>query len=91
MDRKLLFRLLLCIFISVLLLYSYIDKLNDITQLKIKIPKLIQEVQTLQEENIALILQIEKIENPKKLIEKMRQPEFSHLHQPTQVIKIEEE
>lgn len=91
MSHWLLFRLLLCIFISALLLYSYIDKLNDITELKIEIPKLAEEVRLLQEENAALILQVEEHENPKSLIEKMHQPEFSHLQQPSQVIRIEEE
>jgi len=89
-SHRLLIRLLLCIFISAFLLYSYIDKLNDITELKIEIPKLAEEVQVLREENSALSLQIEELENPKSLIQKMRQPEFSHLHQPTHVIKIED-
>lgn len=89
-SRRLLIRLLLCILFSAFLLYSYIDKLNDITELKIEIPKLAEEVQVLREENAALILQIEKIENPQSLMEKMRQPEYSHLREPTHVIKIEE-
>ena len=85
MSHRLLIRLLLCIFISAFLLYSYIDKLNDITELKIEIPKLSEEVQVLREENNTLVLQIEKVENPKSLIEKSRLPEYSHLKQPSRL------
>lgn len=92
MGHRLLIRLLVCIFVAALLLYSYIDKLNGITQLQIEIPKLVAEVKVLQEENNLLSLEIEKIENPKVLLEKIRQPEYSHLKQPssTSVIFIEE-
>lgn len=93
MSHRLLIRLLLCIFVSAFLLYSYIDKLNDITELKIEIPKLSEEVQVLREENAALSLQIAKIENPQSLLEKSRRPEFSHLKQPSpdqvKVLKVE--
>jgi len=74
-----------------LLLYSYIDKQNVITKLQINIPKLAEEVRMLREENAALALQIEQLENPKLLIIKLYQPPFSHLLHPSRVLQVEEE
>jgi len=92
-SHQLLLRLLLCIFVSAFLLYSYIDRQNDITEMKFFIPKLAEEVRALSEENATLLLEVEQIENPKVLLEKMRLPEFSHLKEPLplEVIRIDEE
>lgn len=94
MSYRLLIRLLLCIFTSAFLLYSYIDKLNEIIELKIEIPKLDKEMAALREKNQALILQIEAIESPRFLIEKSRLPEYSGLKQPSrskvQIIEVED-
>ncbi len=89
--HHLLFRLLFCISIFALFFYSYIDKQNVITKLQIEIPKLAGEVRTLQEGNAALALEVEKMENPRCLMIKLREPQFSHLRPPSQVIEVEEE
>ncbi len=93
MSFYLLIRLLCCIFIAAFLVFSYIHKLNRITQFKIEIPKLEKKVQMLLEENRALMLEIEKKENPHQLIKWLQQPQFSHLKQPkpSEVIIMEKE
>lgn len=92
MRRGVLVRLLLCIFFAALLLYSYIDRLNEMTQLKFEIPKLESVVKRLREENDALKLQIECTQQPVSLMKRLREPEFSHLKQPSRldVLVIEE-
>jgi len=81
-TQGLLIRLLICIFVLGGFFYLYIDKQNDLTQLKIQIPKLARVIKEIEEENAQLKYEIERIENPKNLMELMRTPEFSHLKQP---------
>lgn len=75
-------RVLFCIFSAGLTLYFYIDKQNDLTELRLAIPVLAKEVKGIQEENIRLKYEIERFESPIHLIELLRKPEFSHLHYP---------
>jgi len=81
-SKGLLIRLLLCIFILGIFLYTYIDKQNDLTELKMEIPKLTESLHFLEEENAHLSLEIERIESPAKLIKLLRQKEYSHLRYP---------
>ena len=82
MNRVLLFRLLICIFALGGFLYTYIDKQNDLTELKMEIPELAKQLRSLEEENDQLCLEIERLENPSRLIELLREKEYSHLHYP---------
>ncbi|WP_194848104.1 hypothetical protein [Candidatus Neptunochlamydia vexilliferae] len=82
MNQGLLVRLLICIFVLGIALYTYIDKQNDLTSLKMAIPQLVDSVRSLKEENADLSLEIEQLENPSHLIELLRQKEFSHLRYP---------
>lgn len=82
MTQGLLIRLLICIFALGGLLYLYIDKQNDLTELKMQIPKLVRNLRVLEEENAQLKYDIEKLENPERLMGLLRSPEFSHLKQP---------
>ncbi len=91
MRRHLLFRLLFCILLSASVLYVYIDKQNKITELKIEIPKLKEEVRVLREMNASLALQIEELESPKHLIAKMGRSQFSHLRYPSRILIVEED
>lgn len=76
------FRLFFCIAIAGLTLFAYIEKQNDLTELRLAIPALAKEVREIQEENIRLIYEIERFESPILLMEMMRKPEFSHLKHP---------
>ena len=69
MSKELLIRLLICIFSVGLLLYAYIDKQNDVTELKIQIPKLSRELKEIREGNLRLQYVIDRFENPQHLIE----------------------
>lgn len=82
MNRGLLLRLLICILAIGGFLYTYIDKQNDLTELKIKVPELAAKLRTLEEDNAQLSLEIERLENPTRLIALLKEKEYSHLHYP---------
>lgn len=75
-------RVFICIFSVGLTLFAYIEKQNELTELRLAIPNIIKEVKNLQEENIRLTFEVEYFESPIHLMELMRKPEFSHLKYP---------
>lgn len=79
----LLIRLLLCISFAGLALYKYIDKLNELTELRLSIPVLAREVKEIHEKNMELQYTIEHFESPVHLMELARKPEFGHLRYPS--------
>lgn len=76
-------RLLVCISIAGLALYKYIDKLNELTELRLLIPMQAQELKEINEKNLELTYAIDTFESPLHLIELARKPEFGHLKYPT--------
>lgn len=76
-------RLMFCIFVAWWTMYSYIEKQNELTELRLAIPMLSKEVNGLYEENRRLKYEIEQFESPVHLMELARKPEFSHLKYPT--------
>lgn len=76
-------QVILCILIAGFMLYFYIDKLNELTELRLAIPALAKEVKQIQEENIRLRYEIDQFESPIHLMELARKPEFSHLKYPS--------
>lgn len=82
MNRELFTRLVICIFSFGFFLYSYIDKQNGMTQLRIEIPSLVKEIKTIQEENMRLQYEIDQFEHPAHLMQLARHSEFSHLKHP---------
>lgn len=85
-------RLLVCVFIAGLMLYKYIDKLNELTELQLAIPAVSKEVRDIHEKNIELQIEIERFESPIHLIELAKKPELGHLKFPplTEVVLIPE-
>lgn len=84
-ERQQLFfalRFFACIITAGLTLFAYIEKQNEVTELRLAIPAIAKEVKNLQEENIRLTYEIEHFESPIHLMELMRKPEFSHLKYP---------
>lgn len=79
----LLIRLLICISFAGLMLYKYIDKLNDLTELRLSIPILAREVKDIHEQNLELQYTIDCFESPLHLMELARKPEFGHLKYPS--------
>ncbi len=72
-------RIFICILAAGLTLFGYIEKQNELTELRLAIPSLAKEVKSLQEENIRLTYEIEHFESPIHLMELMRKPEFSRV------------
>jgi hypothetical protein len=75
-------RLLFCISFAGLALYKYIDKLNELTELRLSIPILTRELKELREKNLELQYTIEHLESSFQLIELARKPEFGYLKYP---------
>lgn len=86
-------RLLICISFAGLLLYKYIDKVNDLTELRLSIPILAREVKEIHERNLELQYAIDCFESPLHLMELARKPEFGHLKFPTikEILQLPEE
>lgn len=80
--KSLLIRLGLCLSVSGVFLYSYLDKQNELTQLKIRLPEVEREIKLIQEENRRLAYEIDQFENPSHLIEIAHYPEYGHLKHP---------
>ena len=80
--RSLLFRLGLCIAVFGFCLYSYLERQNELTQLKIQLPETEREISLIREENRRLSYEIDRFQSPSHLIELAHRPEFSHLKHP---------
>ena len=75
-------RLLLCILVASTFVYTYIDKQNSLTELRLAIPLLTKEVKRIQDANVQMYYEIEQFESPIHLMELARKPEFGHLKYP---------
>lgn len=75
-------RIFFCIFFSLLLAYLSVYQQNELTQMRMQQPKIIQKIEILEEATSRLHYQIELFENPLHLMELVRQPQYSHLHHP---------
>lgn len=75
-------RIMICILAAGLTLFKFIDKQNELTELRLIIPQLAKEVKGIQEENIRLQYEIDRFESPIHLLELSRKPEFSHMKFP---------
>lgn len=82
MNKNTIFKILICLLTFSVCLYSYIEKQNELTSLKMEVPKIAKEVQTLDEEIRKIQYQVEVFENPAYLMQLVRKPEFSHLKHP---------
>ncbi len=76
------FKIGICIAIVGVCFYLYIEQQNDLTKLKIKLPKLVKEVSQIEEKNKKLQYEIDLFENPNNLLELVRMPEYLHLRHP---------
>jgi hypothetical protein len=66
------------------LLFFMIAQQNEITQLRLSIPKLTAKWVELEAENAELMYQISKFEDPAHLLKLLHQPEYAHLRFPAQ-------
>lgn len=82
MNKNIIYKILICLFAFGLCLYSYIEKQNELTSLKIEIPQIAKDVKNLDEEIKKIQYEVEMFENPAYLMQLIRQPEFGHLKHP---------
>lgn len=82
MNRGIFIRVCLCVLIVGILLYTYLNQQNSITQLQLQIPQLTRELASIREENTRLQFLIDQFESPSHLMELARLPQFSHLKYP---------
>ena len=81
--RKKAFILQILCFVAVgISLIAYLEKQNDLTDLRLYVPRLVLEIKTIQEENAQLKYQIQEFESPDHLIKMAAAAEFSHLKHP---------
>lgn len=73
---------LLLLSLYALLFYRYLAMQNEVTQARLEIPKLAEELKTIEETSAKLKFQIDAFENPDRLIELSRERAFSHLKYP---------
>lgn len=81
MDKWLV-QLGLCLTVFGLCLYSYLNAQNELTQLKIRLPKVEKEIQLIREDNRRLAYEVDRFESPSHLIELAHRPEYGHLRHP---------
>jgi hypothetical protein len=75
-------RFFTCILAAGVALFAYIEKQNELTELRLAIPTLAKEVKNIHEENNRLKYEIDSFESPIHLMELVRKPEFGHLKHP---------
>lgn len=63
-------------------LFSYLEKQNELTELRIYVPKLVKEVKFIQEDNTRFRYQIQEFEGPEHLMLLASESQFSHLKYP---------
>lgn len=72
-------KIFLCLFILGLMLYTYLDRQNSITELRLQIPSLEVKLNNLLEDNVGLQFIIDHFESPENLMELIKLPDYSHL------------
>ena len=82
MNLGFLLRLFLCLLVFSVYLFLYVEKQNELTELRFRIPVVAKELKALQDENAKLQYEVEQFENPAHLMELARNPEFTHLKHP---------
>jgi len=63
-------------------LYSYLEEQNKCTQLGMRLPKILKDIQELTQENARLHYQIIAFESPDHLLQLSGEPTYAHLKFP---------
>ena len=83
-KKGLILQLFLCLALFSICWFSYLEKQNELTELRIYVPKLVKDIKSIQEENTRLKYSIEQFESPDQLMKLAAEPRFSHLKYPLQ-------
>lgn len=92
MKKGIITKLFVCLSVFSLCLFSYLEKQNQLTELRLYAPRLVKEIKGIQEENTRLHYEIEQFESPDNLMQLARDTRFSHLKHPLskEVVMLEE-
>ena len=82
MKGSILLKLSVCVLSVSAGLYTHLEEQNELTQIRMQVPKLENELLAIEEFNTRLRFEIEKFESPVHLMELANQCEFSHLRHP---------
>ena len=82
MHKKTFFTAFFAIVFTTVLMLFYVDAQVELTELQLELPKLSKELKEITEGNRALQYEIDRLENPARLMQLLRQPEFSNLQYP---------
>ena len=85
-------RIWICIFAFGLLLYTTVDRQNELKKRQRDIPHLRRQVKAIEEDNTHLRFEVDCFESPQNLMELLRRPEYGHLHYPNsdEIITVEQ-
>ena len=81
-KKAFILQIFLCFIVLGISLIAYLEKQNDLTDLRLYVPRLVLEIKGIQEENAQLKYQIQQFESPDHLIKMAAAAEFSHLKHP---------
>ncbi len=81
-TKGLIWQVFFCLALSGACWFSYLEKQNALTELRIYVPKLVKEIKEIEQENTRLSYQIDQFENPDHLMRLAAEPRFSHLKHP---------
>jgi hypothetical protein len=62
--------------------FSYLEKQNELTELRLYAPRLVQEIKGIREKNTQLKYQIQQLESPENLMKLACDAKFHHLKHP---------
>lgn len=62
--------------------FSYLEKQNELTELRLYAPRLVQEIKGIREKNTQLKYQIQQLESPENLMKLACDAKFQHLKHP---------
>lgn len=82
MKKSTFFSCLAGLLLTTFLLLVYVNEEVKLTELRLELPKETKALKEILEANMALQYEIDRLENPARLMQLLRQPEFSHLKYP---------
>lgn len=82
MIKKMIIKLFVCFCVGSLCLFSYLERQNELTHLKLYAPKILKGIKALEEENTRLAYEIDQFESPENMMALARDIRFCHLRHP---------
>lgn len=73
-------KFIFCFVAISLYLHSYLEAHNEVTKLRMELPKLTKQLRNIEEENLRFRYEIESFERPDHLMALIKTQEFSHFH-----------